>query len=77
MISPDRVAFIIAGPDCRWQAAPGDLPLRPELARRAHEMLRDAGRASALVPIDGSMGHLDGLTAISGRAGRLADFLAE
>ncbi|MGK7296310.1 MAG: E22 family MetX-like putative esterase [Candidatus Wenzhouxiangella sp. M2_3B_020] len=57
--------------------AAGDLLLRPELAREAHEILLRQGRSSTIEYIDGVTGHLDGLTAIDGHAATMAAFLAD
>lgn len=55
--------------------ASNDLLLRPEMARRAHDMLLDLGKDSEYLEIDGNWGHLDGIMSIQSRAEELKAFL--
>jgi len=59
-----------------WLPAAGDLLLRPELAREAHRLMQAAGKASRLEPLDGPMGHLQGVAGIGQAAETLRTFLA-
>lgn len=63
--------------DSLFLPASGDLLLRPELAREAHEMLLRQGGSSTIEYIDGVTGHLDGLTTIEEHAETLAAFLSD
>lgn len=55
--------------------ATGDLLLRPELSHDLERRLNALGKPVELAEIEGIMGHLDGIEAISSQADRLRAFL--
>ncbi len=55
--------------------AAGDLLLRPVLAEEVHHKLGESGKESALMHLDGPMGHLDGVAGIDQASERLRRFL--
>ncbi len=57
--------------------AKGDLLLRPELAKTAHEKLLGADRETQLMTLDGPMGHLNGVVGLGQAADTLRKFLNE
>ena len=57
--------------------AAGDLLLFPEYSERARELLDDGTREVDLVPLEGPLGHLDGVVGIDQASDQIRSFLED